>query len=77
MVYSFSQILFHKLLAKNINARTWDSGILQGSIWKMLNAGIKMPDFGVYMPISKYQFDKTLLAFKRPQSGILITNIGI
>ena len=36
-----------------------------------------MPRYGVWTPISKYQFLKTHLAFKMPKSSILVTYIGI
>ena len=38
---------------------------------------LKMPNSPVKMPISKYQFHKTLLVFKAPKSSVFITKIGI
>ena len=47
-----------------------------GQFHKRQTPAFKMPNSGIYMHISKYQFLETLLAFKTPKSSILINNIA-
>ena len=48
----------------------------KGQFHKRQKPAFKMPNSGVYIPIFKYQFHKTLLAFKMPKSSTLITHIA-